>query len=408
MTPSVVLPLRNAVYRRLFAAQVIALLGTGLTTVALGLLAFEMAGGKAGEVLGIALALKMASYVVVSPLVAALASKVPRKRLLVSLDVVRALSVVSIIFVDQIWQIYALIVVLSSASAGFTPAFQALIPDIFEDPDTYTEALSLSRLAYELESLLSPVVAAALLTFVAFSGLFALNAAAFACSAFLVMASAIPGVASRPLSSRRLTQVAAGIKQFFSVPRLRGLVALNLAAAAASAMILVNSVVLVKDQFGLGDTEVALALGAAGGGSMIVALALPWMLRRRTDRTLMISGSFILCVALLGSSQIHSMFGLIACWLAMGVGLGLVQTPTGRLLQRSGTAGERPALFAAQFSLSHFCWLITYPIAGFVGASFGVDVAAVVLTSLAVFATVLAGFVWRPGNAPSLRVESNA
>lgn len=37
--------LRNPTYARLFAAQVVALLGTGLLTVALGLLAFDLAGG---------------------------------------------------------------------------------------------------------------------------------------------------------------------------------------------------------------------------------------------------------------------------------------------------------------------------------------------------------------------------
>ena len=48
--------LRNSTYRHLFLAQVIALLGTGLATVALGLLAYELAGAEAGVVLGTSLA----------------------------------------------------------------------------------------------------------------------------------------------------------------------------------------------------------------------------------------------------------------------------------------------------------------------------------------------------------------
>ena len=42
--PSLVTVLGNRTYRHLFAAQVIALVGTGLMTVALGLLAFQIAG----------------------------------------------------------------------------------------------------------------------------------------------------------------------------------------------------------------------------------------------------------------------------------------------------------------------------------------------------------------------------
>ena len=59
--------LGNKTYRHLFLAQVIALLGTGLATVALGLLAFDLAGADAGIVLGTALAIKMLAYIGVAP-----------------------------------------------------------------------------------------------------------------------------------------------------------------------------------------------------------------------------------------------------------------------------------------------------------------------------------------------------
>ena len=61
--------LRNRTYAMLLTAQVVALLGTGLLTVALGLLAFDMAGGDAGVVLGLALTLKMVAYVAVAPVI---------------------------------------------------------------------------------------------------------------------------------------------------------------------------------------------------------------------------------------------------------------------------------------------------------------------------------------------------
>lgn len=65
--------LANRTYRHLFFAQVIALLGTGLATVALSLLAFDLAGANAGAVLGTALAIKMLAYIGVAPVASALA-----------------------------------------------------------------------------------------------------------------------------------------------------------------------------------------------------------------------------------------------------------------------------------------------------------------------------------------------
>ena len=81
-------------------------------------------------------------------------------------DLVRAVIALTLPFVDQVWQVYVLIFVLQSASAAFTPTFQATIPDILPDERDYTRALSLSRLAYDLENLLSPTLAALLLTVV--------------------------------------------------------------------------------------------------------------------------------------------------------------------------------------------------------------------------------------------------
>jgi len=46
--------LMHRTYRHLFFAQVVALLGTGLATVALTLMAFDLAGNDAGQVLGTA------------------------------------------------------------------------------------------------------------------------------------------------------------------------------------------------------------------------------------------------------------------------------------------------------------------------------------------------------------------
>lgn len=390
------MPLRHPTYRRLFSAQVVALVGTGLSTVALSLLAFDLAGDDAGTVVGIALALKMVAYVTVSPLVTAWTRGISRKRLLICLDLTRALAATSIAFVTEIWQVYLLIFFLNACSAGFTPTFQAVIPDVLEDEETYTEALSLSRLAYELEGLASPAIAAALLGLVSYSGLFAGNSVAFVISASLVFSTAIPQPQVAARMEQALRKVTHGIRLYLSIPRLRGLFALNLAVAAASAMVIVNTVIYVKGEFGLGDAEVAWALGAAGAGSMLVAIALPKMLRRASDRSLMLGGGAALAIGLIGAGLLDSLAALLLCWFFLGCGLAVVQTPAGRLIQRSAGSDERPALFAAQFSLSHLCWLFTYPIAGVVGSTIGLSAVAIVLAGIAGLATVVASPLWRP------------
>ena len=54
---------------------------------------------------------------------------------------------------------------------------------------------------------------------------------------------------------------------------------------------------------------------------------------------------------------------------------------------------DLPAAFAAQFSLSHAAWLITYPLAGWLGA-ISLTLAAVVLAVITIAATVAAVGLW--------------
>ncbi|TDH59710.1 MFS transporter [Dankookia rubra] len=388
-------PLTHPVYRHLFLAQVLSLLGTGLATIALGLLAYQIAGADAGAVLGTALAIKMIAYVGVAPVAGAFVHLVPRRTLLVALDLVRAAIAMLLPFVTEIWQVYVLILVLQSCSAAFTPTFQATIPDVLPEEAEYTKALSLSRLAYDLEALASPALAAALLTIISFNWLFAGTALGFLASAVLVVSVVLPSPKPPERAESARGRTTRGVRIYLATPRLRGLLALNLAVAAAGAMVIVNTVVLVKANLGLSDREVAWALAAYGSGSMLAALVLPRMLGEWPDRLVMLSGTGLLLIGMaLGSFAGGALPTLLALWFLLGLGNGMALTPSGRLLRRSAHAGDRPALFAAQFALSHACWLLTYPLAGWLGAAQGTGATFAVLAVVTALGLVLAAMVW--------------
>jgi H+ antiporter protein len=391
--------LANRTYRHLFAAQVIALAGTGLLTVALGLLAFELAGADAGVVLGTALAIKMVAYVGVAPIVGAFANQLPRRAFLVSMDLVRAAVALLLPFITEVWQIYMLIFLLQSASAAFTPTFQATIPDVLPEERDYTRALSLSRLAYDLESLLSPALAAALLTVISFHWLFGGTVVGFLCSAALVLSVRLPQAAVSERNGGIYDKTTRGIRTYLKTPRLRGLLALNLSVAAAGAMVIVNTVVIVRGVLGLPEDDVAVALACFGGGSMIAALLLPRVLDRLPDRAVMLPAAALLGVVLLAFaaatwSGTIGWAALLVTWAFLGIGYSAVQTPTGRLLRRSAREEDRPALFAAQFALSHACWLLTYPLSGWLGRAAGMPMTLAVLGVVTVLGFVMAARLW--------------
>lgn len=397
----------NRAYRRLFSAQVAALLGTGLSTVALALLAYDIAGGDAGRVLGIALALKMVAYVLLAPIAGAYAARLPRKPFLVVLDLARAGAVFCLPLVTEAWQIYVLIFWLNACSAGFTPAFQATIPEIVRDPAQYARALSASRLAYDLENLLSPMLAAGALLLLSYDALFVANGIGFLVSAVLVLGTALPAGGHAPAAGGAWRQVGDGIRAYFGVPELRAVWLLYFAVAAAGALIIVDTVLYVRQWLGLGEVAVAVAFAAAGAGSMLAALLLPRWLDRYPERGPMLGGGALMALVLVAIAVGRPGFpGLLATWFLLGLGLSLVQTPVGRLLTRYSTEADRPALFAAQFALSHACWLVAYPLAGVLASRAGLAITLWILTAMAGLAAIAASMAWPRRPTPAVGAAS--
>lgn len=369
----------------------------GLTTVALALLVYDLNPAEAGLVLGVALGLKMIVKIVVAPVAGAYANRFPRRGLLASIDLFRACLVALYPFIDASWQVYALVAVIAAAEGAFNPIFQATIPDVLTDEDQYTKALSYNRIAFELENIASPLLAAFFLGFAAFDLLFELNAVAFLVSALLLFAGALPQPAPDVGTEepRPFQKVTRGIRLYFANRELRGVFTLYFAIAAGSATAIVATVLYVKDGLGLADAEVAYAMAGFGAGSIVAAIVLPKLLAFLTDLHAMLLGGVTVAVALAVSVTTPSYEWFIPVWAVLGFGTALSMTPVGRVITRSSDSSHRAELFAAQYALSHGSWLVLYPLVGVLMGAFAFAGAFASLALLALAATIVTYFIWR-------------
>ena len=144
---------------------------------------------------------------------------------------------------------------------------------------------------------------------------------------------------------------------------------------------------------------------------MIVALLLPRILRALPDRSVMRIGGGALPVLLLavsgmivGLRETDQWAGLLIVWVLLGAASSTILTPSARLLRRGSTEQNRTAVFTAQFSLSHACFLISYPIAGVLGAAIGLPAVAVLLAIIGGLGTVFAILVWRGSTVPMAKI----
>lgn len=398
--------LRTPRFAALFAAQVSSLVATGLLTVALALVAVRLDPGSATAIIGTALTIRIAVYVVVSPLASALLAGRSSRAVLVTADLVRLVVAGALVFATAPWQLYVGILLLQTASAVFTPTYQAVIPRVLPDERDYTAAQSLSRLAYDLESLLSPPLAALLVLVLPPQSLFGIVAFGFLGSALAVLLARVHeqvGSTAEPVRRRLLR----GLGVLARTPGPRFAAVLDAVTATIYATVLVSSVGLLLDaDADPADPSAALAvvLVAFGLGSIAVALMLPALLRRLRDTTIMLLGAGVAVVALATTAGLAMVDGLSvlsigALWAVLGASSSAIGTPSARLIRTEVAPAQHAAVFAARFSTSHAWYAITYPVAGGLGAVAASGVATAVLSVIALLA-LLATVLWAPPQPP--------
>ena len=381
---------RNRNFRLLFGAQIISLLGSGVTTVGLALFAYQLTGGvSATAVIGNALTLRILAFLLFSQPAGVIADRVSRKKILIAADLVRCALLALFPFITVVWQIYALIFAINAVTAFFTPTFEASIPEIVSG-EQYVKALSLSRVASDVEAVAAPALAGLLVALLGLRWVFWFDAFTYLVSAALVAMAAIPYVRrSLPSFSVRgfLAELTTGTRILLREPSLRQALTLSIAEATAGAAAIVATVSYVRDVLGRGETAFAFVMAGVGLGSSLTAILLGRATGRYEkgahDRSILhgrrhkwaaralLVGGLVLGLVLLPDILKPPLLVFSFLWMLNGAGQALIAIPSSALLAEHTIEGERGRAYAAHFALTHLFWLASYPAIGHAAAKWG-------------------------------------
>src|SRR5882724_953715 len=381
---------RNQNFRLLFSAQIISLLGSGVTTVGLALFAYQLTGGvSATAVIGNALTLRILAFLLFSQPAGVIADRVSKKRILIAADVIRFALLALFPFITSLWQIYVLIFAINAVTAFFTPTFESSIPEIVGGEE-YVKALSLSRVATDVEAVAAPALAGLLVALLGLRWVFWFDAFTYLVSASLVAITVMPHL-KRKLAKISLgsflTELTTGTRVLLREPSLRQALILSIAEATAGAAAIVATVSYVRDVLGRGETAFAFVMAGVGLGSSLTAVALgratgryekgarnrPILHGRRhkwASRALL-AGGLVLGLLLLPDILKPPLIVFGFLWMLNGAGQALIAIPSSTLLAEHTSETERGRAYAAHFALTHLFWLLSYPVMGHASAKWG-------------------------------------
>jgi MFS family permease len=208
--------LRHHDFRNLWLAQSTSAMGDGVVIVALALFVTDLTDNptEVGIVLG-AQMLPLVSFLLIGGV---WADRLPRARLMLSMDVVRAALhtlLAALIFTDavEIWHLVVIEALFGTAEAFSIPAYNGLVPRTVP-PDEIQDAQALSGFTFNLAELTGPAIATALVLGLGAGWAFLLDAATFVVSALFLARVRTAGAPTAPSERRTmLAELAEGYRE---------------------------------------------------------------------------------------------------------------------------------------------------------------------------------------------------
>lgn len=365
--------LKNKTFAKLFASQLASLIGDAFTWLGLALISYQLNPERSAAILASALTMRVLAYILFSPFSGAISESFKRKNILWITQGFRMIIVALLPFVNAEWQLFVLIFLLNAGAAYYTPTYRAIIPQIV-DKYEYREANGLSMAVFQLLSVFGPALAGVFAVWLGTKQLFLVSA--FMLFIGIIVIASIPstslqvGIVTTKINFKSgWSNVAKGVRLLFGNKILRFSLSMEFVSAIAGALVLVNTIALVKTTMQLDDSHYGLVMALFGVGGAITAFLLGSLDKSRTRSLSLISGALLIGVSVLFANFV-TFNGLLFLWVLAGIGQTLADLPSETLIGENIDTADQANVYGSHFAFSHLWWFIAYPVAGYLGTTF--------------------------------------
>lgn len=389
--------LNHAQFRRFFWAQLIALTGSWMQTVAQSWLVLQLTNSPFR--LGLIGTLQFAPVLLFSIFSGAVADRFPKRRILMLTQATlacqaAALGTLAWTGQAEYWHVGVLALVVGFANAIDLPARQSYVAEIV-GRDDLVNAVALNSAAFNAARIVGPAIAGVLIGRFGVVPAFAMNSVGFVVVIFALATLTIDGrPVARPIAGV-LAEIGEGIRYALATPRIRVILGLLFVVSFAVFNFTVYVPLLARDVLGLGAQGFGFLMAALGVGAVAGALTLGASAAREPAIPLMFGEAAVACGGLLLLSTARHVPVAAALLVVIGF-FGIM------LVAGCNTALQLAApdeLRGRVMSLYTLIWGGVFPIGAFlvgtISEAWGVSMAFLTMGSFALVSLGALGLWWR-------------
>ncbi|HCB37090.1 MAG TPA: hypothetical protein DEP66_02475 [Acidimicrobiaceae bacterium] len=376
---------------RLWSAQLVSSFGDWIGLLAIIEVARRIGGDRPGSAIALVVTARVLPGFFLASAGGVIVDRFNRKRLLIGCDITRALTMLSVPFINSLWGLVLASLMLELATSLWSPAKEAIVPNIVP--------------ARHLSAANSLGLLAAYGTFPLGAGAFAglaklgqwfgwddigqvetalvIDSATFLIAAMLIATLPLQHHAVRrersaaPAGERRRINFAQGIQELregwnfiFLSPQVRAVLIGLGTGMIGGGMVVPLGAVFADDVLGGGSAGfssllVAMGLGAGAGVGLVTAVQ-KHVSRSRTFVVAVFTAGGALVVVASVSSTLLALAGV----LALGIAAGAVYVSGFTLLHEHVDENLRGRVFSALYTLVRFCLLVAMAAGGFLSDGF--------------------------------------
>lgn len=306
-------------FRALWAAQTLSYIGDQFAQVALAILVYDRTGSAL--LTALTYALTYLPPILGGPVLSGLADILPRRRVMVVCDVIRAVLVAVMAIEGMPFPVLCVllfgIVLLGSP---FTAARAAVLPDVLPG-DAYVAGSAINNITHQATQMLGFLAGGAVVAAVGTSQALAIDSATFVISALILVA----GVKVRPAPAREGSERPSlwattrdGARLVFGDPTLRALIAF--AWLCGFYIVPEGLAAPYGDSLGGGPVTIGLLMSAIPAGMVVGAFAYSRLVAPSARIRLMGWMAMLSCAPLIGSALSPPLWGVLALWFLSGIG----------------------------------------------------------------------------------------